>query len=60
MDASQHRAAADDNRRQVQPGCSHEHAGHNLVAVGDHDHGIKGMGNRHHLDRVCNELPARQ
>ena len=36
-----HRAAGDEDRRDVDPHRPHEHAGHDLVAVGDADHRVE-------------------
>ena len=48
--AGEHGAAADHQGRDVDPEHGHQHAGGHLVAVGDHDHGIKGMGLGHYLN----------
>ena len=40
----QHRAAADEDGGQVQPHRGHQHAGDNLIAVGDEDQGVEGVG----------------
>ena len=56
----QHGAAGDQHRGDVQAHHGHEHAGHALVAVGDEDQGVEGMGAGHDLDGVGDELARRQ
>ena len=58
--AGEHRAAADDDGRDVEPGGSHEHAGDDLVAVGDHDHRVEGVRLDGQLDAVGDDLAARK
>ena len=38
----------------------HQHAGHDLVAVGDADHAVEAVGAEHRLDRVGDQLAAGQ
>ena len=42
----EHRSARDDDGRDVEPRCGHEHARDNLVAVRDHHHGVEGVRSR--------------
>ena len=58
--ARQHRAARDDDGRDVEAGCCHEHARHDLVAVRDQDEAIEARSHRDSLDRVGDELAARE
>jgi len=58
--ASGHRAATDEDGRDVQPHGSHEHAGHDLVAVGDADHAVEGVSGDDRLHRVGDQLAAGQ
>ena len=59
-EARQHGASADDDGRDVEPGRGHEHAGHDLVAVGDEDEAVERICHRHRFDRVGDELPGAQ
>ena len=58
--AGLHRPAADEDRRDVAAHGAHEHAGHDLVAVGDADHAVEAMGLEHRLDAVGDDLAAGQ
>ena len=58
--AGQHRPAADDDSRDVQPRRGHEHAGDDLVAVGDQDQAIEGVGHGHRFDRVGDQFAGAQ
>ena len=58
--AGLHRASAGKDRRNVCAHGAHNHAGHNLVAVGNTDHGIERMGADHGFHGVGDELPAGQ
>ena len=60
MSAGQHGPPADENSRQVQTGGGHEHAGDDLIAVGDHDHGVKGVGGGHDFHGIGDQLAAAQ
>ena len=55
-----HRPAADEERGDVAAHGGHEHAGHDLVAVGDADHAVEAMGLEHRLDGVGDDLAAGQ
>src|SRR5690606_16929125 len=55
-----HRAAGNEYHRDVQTQGGHQHAGGDLVAVGDADDGIGAVGVNHVFDRVGNDLPAGQ
>ena len=55
-----HRAAADEDRRDVEAHRRHQHAGDDLVAVGDADHRVEAVGGDHRLDAVGDELAAGQ
>ena len=56
----QHRPAGDDDRRDVQARCCHQHAGHNLVTVRDEHERVKLVRLRERLDAVRNQLAAGQ
>ena len=58
QDPSHHGAAADEDGRDVQAKRRHQHPGNDLVAVGDHDQGIKGMGYSHDLNGIGDQLAA--
>ena len=55
-----HRAAGDENRRNVQPHRRHQHAGRDLVAIGDADQRVGAMGVDHVFDRVGDQLARGQ
>ena len=55
-----HGATRDKDDRNVQPHRRHQHAGGDLVAVGDAHHGVCTVGVDHVLDRVGNDLAAGQ
>ncbi len=55
-----HRAAGDEDRRDVEAQRGHQHAGGDLVAVGDADHGVGAVRVDHVLDAVGDEFAARQ
>jgi hypothetical protein len=55
-----HRAAGDEHHRDVQAQRSHQHAGGDLVAVGDADDGVGAMGVDHVLHRVGDDLARGQ
>ena len=58
--SGEHRAAGDDHRRQIQSAGCHQHAGDNLITVGDEDHAVKAMGNRHGFAAVRDQLTGGQ
>src|SRR5699024_5624641 len=53
-------AAGDEDDRDVQAHRGHEVAGGDLVAVGDAHQGVGGVGVDHVLDRVGDDVAARQ
>ncbi len=53
----EHRAAGDDDRRDVAPYRRHEHAGDDLVAGADADQAVKPVRLDHQFDRVSDVLP---
>ncbi len=55
-----HRAAGDEDHRDVQAQGGHQHAGGDLVAVGDADNGVSAVGVDHVLDRVSDDFAAGQ
>ncbi len=55
-----HRAAGDEDGRDVQPHRRDQHAGRDLVAVGDADQRVRAVRVHHVLDRVGDQLAARQ
>src|SRR5690606_28811390 len=55
-----HRATGDEHHRDVQAQGGHQHAGGDLVAVGDADNGIGAVGVDHVFDRVGDDFPAGQ
>ena len=55
-----HRAAGHEDHRNVQAQGRHQHAGGDLVAVGDADDGVGAVGVDHVLDGVGDDLAARQ
>ena len=58
--SGEHGPAADEDGGDVEPQGRHEHARDDLVAVGDEDEGVEGVGHGHDLDGVGDELAARQ
>ncbi len=58
--AGLHRPARDEDRRDVQAQRGHQHAGRDLVAVGDADQGVRAVGVDHVLDRVGDHLARGQ
>ncbi len=60
MAPGHHRPAADENGGQVQPRGGHQHARHDLVAVGDEDQPVEGVAHRHHLHRIGDQFAAGQ
>jgi hypothetical protein len=56
----QHRAARDDDGRDIEASRCHEHARHDLVAVRDQDEAIEARSHRNGLDRIGDELAARE
>ena len=59
-DAGRHRAAADEDRRDVDAHRGHQHAGHDLVAVRDADHAVEAMRPDHGLDAIGDQLARGQ
>ena len=59
-DAGGHRAAAHEDRRDVEAHGGHEHPRHDLVAVRDAHHAVQAMGAQHRLDAVGDELARRE
>src|SRR5690606_1258014 len=55
-----HGAAGDEDHRDVQAHGGHEHAGRDLVAVGDAHHGIGTVGVDHVFHRVRDDVAAGQ
>ena len=58
--AGLHRAAGDEHGRDVEAQRRHQHAGRDLVAVGDADQGVGAMGVDHVFDAVGDELARGQ
>ncbi len=58
--AGGHRPAADEDGGDVAAHGGHQHAGHDLVAVGDADHAVETVGPDHGLDAVGDELAGGQ
>ena len=58
--AALHRAAGDEHGRDVQPQRGHQHAGGDLVAVGDADQRVGAVRLDHVLDRVGDQVARRQ
>ena len=52
--------AVEEDRRQVEPGGGHEHAGQRLVAAGEGHQGVEPLGVHDRLDRVGDHLAADQ
>jgi len=57
--AREHRARGHDNGGDVQPGGAHDHAGRDLVAVGQQHEAVEGMGFGHALDDIGDDLAYR-
>ena len=53
-----HRPAADENRGDIAAHGGHQHARHDLVAVGDADHAVEAMRAEHRLHRIGDDLAA--
>ncbi len=58
--ARQHRAARDNDGRDVQPCRRHQHARHDLVAVRNQHERVKARSHRDGLDGIRDELAARE
>ena len=58
--AGLHRPAADEDRGDIAAHRPHEHAGHDLVAIGDADHAVEAVGLYDRLHGVGNHLAAGQ
>ena len=56
----EHRPAGDDHGRQVEPRGGHEHAGDDLVAVGDQHDRVERVRRDGDLDGVGDDLAARE
>jgi hypothetical protein len=56
----QDRAAVEEDRRQVEAGGGHQHAGQRLVAAGEQHRAVEPLGVHHGLDRVGDDLAAHQ
>src|SRR5690606_40937609 len=52
------RAGVDEDRREVQAGRGHEHAGQALVTPGEQDGAVQPLGFDDGLDRVGDDLPG--
>ena len=58
--AGLHRAARDEDRRDVQPHRGHQHPGCDLVAVADADHRVSLVGVDHVFDAVRDDFAGRK
>ncbi len=58
--AGQHGTAADEHRGDIETGRSHQKSRHVFVTVGDHDQGVKLMGDGHALRGVGYQIPGHQ
>ena len=58
--ARHHRAAGDNDSRDINPGRCHEHSGNDFVAAGQHDHGVEMVRFDHHFHRVGDIFTAGQ
>ena len=56
----QHRPSGDKNGRNIDPGRSHQKAGHILIAVGHHYQPVKSMGHRHTFRAVTDQISRHQ
>ena len=56
--AGEHRTTADDDGRKIDAGGGHQHAGDDLVAIGDENEPVKGVGPDNDLDGVGDQLAA--
>ena len=54
--AGLHRSAGDEDRRDVNAGGAHHHAGNDLVAVGDADDAVEAVGAQHRLDAIGDQF----
>ena len=55
-----HRSAADKNGREVEPQRRHQHAGNNLITVGNEHQRVERMGHCHDFNGIGDQLPAGQ
>ncbi len=55
-----HRPAADEDGGDIHASGGHQHARHDLVAVGDHDQPVHRVGQRHALHRIGHQFATRQ
>ncbi len=58
--AGLHRPAGDEDGRDVEAQRRHQHAGRDLVAIGDADHRVGAVGVDHVFDAVGDQLARRQ
>ena len=58
--AAKHRAAGNDNRRNIDAGCCHHEARNILIAGRHHHETVKRMGNGHGFRRVRNQLTGNE
>ena len=58
--SGKHRTAGNEDRGNVDPGSGHQHSGDDLVAVGNENQCVEGMGVGHYFDRVGDQLPAHE
>src|SRR5579884_723048 len=58
--ASRHRAAADEDSGDIEAHRCHQHARHNLVAIGDADHAVEAVRLDHRLHTIGNQFAAGQ
>ncbi len=58
--AGRHRAARDEDGRDVEADGRHQHPGGDLVAVGDADHPVEAVGREHRLHAVGDQLAGRE
>ena len=58
--AGLHRTAGNEHGRNVESQRGHQHARHDLVAVRDQDEAIEARSHRNGLDRIGDELAARE
>ena len=60
VSSGHHWTTTNDDGWDVQSSGSHQHAGHDLVAVGDHNDPIDAVSYGHHLDAISDQFAAGQ
>ena len=55
-----HRTARNQNGRDIEPGCRHQHARNDFVTGAEQDNRVQAVCHHHHLNARGNQVPRRQ